>query len=511
MKTKNKNNKKRISFLCILFILNRQLCSQKCSTIIEFFFNTLKLNTIPKQPIFKLYGSSGITERSIVTTPIGLYYNFQQNTFSNISIDFLLLNSVNGVYFGSDNRVSSFIMPESYIKGITSNIYPFLQNTRYEIFDLPFFGQSLDFISIEAKRLTCMINGTYAFNDTCFSYIQVPCIYKVFHPSMPSEIQGAISMEVSQLSSVDNQLLNQHSIGSQESSRDIIIEHSVVDFFGVDNIVFGLGKKIFDEKIIFDGRILLPGKNIRDNIIGGNIKKGFNYKQRLSLKNILIELIENNSLLEAEQGKIKNMLFTMVDRIVLGSYYNSCDDMCPGLSPSIVAKIPIVKGFFLDFYGSYIYSFNQERAGIGIVKNDEYNEDDYKSREDLSEKEACRVLSKFSKILYNRFIPVPCYGVFIPGGQFQGSFAVRSTVSDMTVALGVDAWHKKASEFIPSTNALDIADLLSSTQCNLFFNFEYYGYFCSIPYSFQCMGQITVYSQNISKDFGGKISLAIEY
>ncbi len=511
MKTKNKNSKKRISFLCILFILNRQLCSQKCSTMIEFLFNTLKVNTIPKEPIFKLYGSNGITERSIVTTPIGLYYNFQQNTFPNISIDFLLLNSANGVYFGSNNRVSSFIMPESYIKEITNNIYPFLQNTHYEIFDLPFFGQSLDFISIEAKRLAFMINGTYAFNDTYFSYIQVPFIYKIFHPSMPSEIQGTISMEVSQLSSVDNKLLNQHSIGNEKSSRDLIIEHSVVDFFGVDNIVLGLGKKVFDEKIILDGRILLPGKNIRDNIIGGTIKQGFNYQQPLSLRNILIELIENNSLLEAERAKIKNTLFTMVDRIVLGSYYNSCDSICPGLSPSIVAKIPIVKSLFLDFYGSYIYSFNQERAGIGIVKDDKYNEEDYKTRDDLSEKEACQLLSKFSKILYNRFIPIPCHGVFVPGDQFQGSFTIRSTVSDMTVALGVDAWHKKASQFIPSINTLEIADLLSATQCNLFFNFEYYGYFCSIPYSFQCIGQITLYSQNISKDFGGKISLGIEY
>lgn len=511
MKTKNKNNKKRLSFLCLLFMLNREFCSQKCSTIIEFLFNTLKANTIPKEPILKLYGSGGIIERSVVTTPVGLYYNFQQNTFSNISIDFLLLNSVNGVYFGSDNRVSSFIKPELYIKEITKNIYPFLQNTRYEVFNLPFFGQSLDFISIEAKRLTCMINGTYAFNDNCFTYVQVPFVYKIFHPSMPSEIQGTISMEVSQLSSSDNQFLNQNSIATEKSSRDIIIEHSVIDFFGVDNIVLGVGKKVCDEKIILDARILLPGKNIRDNIIGGNIKKGFTHQNALSLKNILIELIEKNSLLETERDKLKNMLFTMTDRIVLGSYYNDCDLMCPGISPSIVAKIPIVRGFFLDFYGSYIYSFNQDRAGIGIVKNDEYNENDYKSIDNLSENKACQLLSKFSKILYNRFIPVPCYGVFLPGDQFQGSFAIRSTVSDMTVAIGIDAWHKKSSEFIPTTNSLTIADLLSTTQCNLFFNFEYYGYFSCIPYSLQCMGQITVYSQNISKDFGGKISLGIEY
>ena len=44
------------------------------------------------------------------------------------------------------------------------------------------------------------------------------------------------------------------------------------------------------------------------------------------------------------------------------------------------------------------YNNNTDDDADTFEDDDEYNEDDYKSREDLSEKEACRLLSKFSKI-----------------------------------------------------------------------------------------------------------------
>lgn len=502
---------KKLFILSTFLSWNNNYGIDQCSPIVQFLFNTLKIQNIVKNSFFNLYGSGCIVERSIITTPIGLYYNFQQNTFNNINASFFILNSNRGISFNNKNSISAFITPESYIKNINEHIFPFLKNTRYESFNLPFFGETLDYISVYAKRIGFILNGTYQFNDNIAAYIQLPFVYKVFHPNMPSEIQGVISMEVDQIFSNDN-ILQEKPVRNQKNSRDIIIEHSVIDFFGVSNSVLGIMKKLCDEKFIIEGRILLPGKNFYSQILGGNIEKAFNINSNsISIKNTLIDLITNNKITDQNSQKIKNMLYTITDRTVLGSYYNSLNDEPLGFSPSIIAKIPLKKGFYIDFYGTYIYSFNQERKGIGMKNNYTYNSKNYENSENLSEKESCDLLSYFTHILEERFIPSPINGIFIHGNQFQASFEIRSSVSDMTVSLGLDAWHKTKSSFIPSQMNIIIDTLISTTQCNLFSNFEYYGYICQIPFTLQFIAQATIYSYNISKDFGGQITFAMEY
>ena len=495
----------------ILFIPINCFSSTNCKDVFQFLYQTVGLKNALKNNIFNLYGSGGINYRSIVTTPIGLYYNNTDAFFNNFSVNIFYLGMPNGVLFGDSNKASALIKGNNLVEIYTEKIINFLQNSPYIAINFPFLGEAFDYINIIQNRLGFILQGCYELNNNTALYIQLPFIYCIYYPSIPSELQGVISMEIAQFGFSPNELENNPSVNFNKStSRDVMISHSVYDTFGLDRSVAGIYSKWFDEMINTELRILFPGADLMQNKIGGDFKQAQNQISSLGLKKLLINIINNASEDQIDWEELTSKLLIGFDRVILGSYYTPLANQSTGISPSLIYHIPLGHEIFIDGYLSYIYNFSQQRIGCAMQNNNELNPNiDF---EVLSLGQACRDLDIFTKILEQKFIPDVCQGTFSPGGEYQASLAIRSSISDMSLVLGVDLWHQAQSEFLPTISNIFLINFpMSATQCNGFLNFEYYTCLWNMPLTVQCSCQGTFYAQGIGEEYGIKLQLTMQY
>lgn len=500
-------------FLCNMSLYNVIHVSAlaNCKDIFQFLYQNSGLKDLLKENIFNTYGARGINYRSVVTTPIGLYYNQTDSLFNNFSIAFFYLNTPNGVLFGENNNLSALINTRSLVDLYSQKIISLLEDTPYVSFNAPFFGQSFYYINIIQKRFGFTIQGAFELSNNLFMYGQLPFIYNIYYPSIPSEIQAVISMEVAQFGFNQNELQTGHNFNKKNTSRDIIINHTVYDTFGLDKSVIGICSKWCDEIINTELRLLLPGRDIFQNNIGGDYEKSKNKISSLQLKDLLINLIHGTGNNNIDINDLKSKILIGFDRVILGSYYNPLSYQTLGISPSIICHIPCSNKIFIDTYLSYIYNFSQKVIGCGMR---EYNNqfDHVIDFENLSEVNACQYLESFTKILEEKLIPELCEGTLSNGAEYQAALAIRSTVSDMSLVLGMDFWYRALSVFIPVfPNKLLINTMNAAMQWNGFFNFEYYIDICSLPLTISCIFQTTLFSKGIGSEFGGKLQLSMQY
>lgn len=497
-------------FNIILYFTSNLLASSNCKDIFQFLYQTAGLKDVLKENIFNSYGSSGINYRNIVTTPLGLYYNNIDSLFNNFSLNLFYLSTSGGVLFGNNNTLSALINTRGLVNLYNEKIINFLQHTPYASINVPFLGEAFDYINIIQKRLGFILQGGYELQDNIFIYVQLPFTYNILYPSIPSELQGVISMEIAQFGFNPNEL-EKNITQNTKTGRDIIIAHSVCDTFGLDKSVIGLYAKWLDETINTELRILLPGRDIAQNNIGGNFEKAKNTITSLNLKKLLINLINNINISAVDIDELKSKLLIGFDRLVLGSYYSPLAYQAGGISPSLLYHIPCGNQIFIDGYLTYIYNFSQSRLGCGIhAYNNQLNETI--NFETLSLENACKDLDIFTKILEQKLIPDLCPGTFYSGDEYQGALSIRSTISDMSMVLGVDLWYKSQSSFLPtSPTMLLIHSGNSATQLNGFFNFEYYTHLFAMPLTIGFIYQATVYANGIGGEYGGKIQLTMQY
>jgi hypothetical protein len=500
-------------FLCNIGLYNVIHLSAltDCKDIFQFLYQNSGLKDLLQENIFNIYGARGINYRSVVTTPIGLYYNQTDSLFNNFSIAFLYLNTPNGVLFGENNNLSALINTRSLVDLYSQKISNFLEDTPYLSFNAPFFGQSFHYINIIQNRFAFMVQGAFELSNRFFLYGQLPFIYNIYYPSIPSEIQAMISMEITQFGFNQKELEAGNNSIKKNTSRDVIINHSVYDTFGLDKSVIGIGSKWCDEMINTELRLLLPGRDIFQNSIGGDYEKAKNKISSLQLKNLLINIIDGTGNNKIDINDLKSKILTGFDRVVLGSYYNPLSYQTLGISPSMIFHIPCNNKIFIDAYLTYIYNFSQEVIGCGMRKyNNQF--DRVIDFENLSEVNACKDLDSFTKILESKLIPELYEGTLSNGAEYQAALCIRSTVSDMSVGLGTDFWYCAQSVFMPiNPNKLLINTINPAMQWNGFFNFEYYIDFCSMPLTISCFFQATVFSKGIGKEYGGKLQLSMQY
>jgi hypothetical protein len=510
---KNFSNVKIIllfSLNVIFYDMSFLSASVNCKDLFQFLYQNSGLKDILKENIFNTFGAKGINYRSFVTTPIGLYYNGTDAFCNNISGALFYLTTPKGVILGEKNSFSALINSRSLVDLYSDKIINLLQDTPYVSFNAPFLGQAFDYISILQKRIGFSLQGAYQLNNNLFMYAQLPFIYTIYYPSIPSEIQGVISMEVAQFG-FNQDVAEQDFLPKKKNSRDLIIEHTVYDTFGLDRSVIGFYSQWCNEIINTELRFLFPGKDIFQNNIGGNYENAKKKIPSLDLKNILMGLIDRTNADKINLEELQSNLLSGFDRVILGSYYNPLSYQTMGISPSLICRIPCNNRIFFDGYLSYVYNFSKQVIGAGMrcYDNQFENEIDFDT---ISESDACKYLDSFTRILEQKLIPELCSGTLSNGAEYQAALSIRSTVSDMSLALGADFWYRAASLFLPAVpNVLAMQSINAAMQLNGFFNFEYYiDSFC-MPFTISCIFQATLYSQGIGAEYGGKIQATMQY
>jgi hypothetical protein len=152
--------------------------------------------------------------------------------------------------------------------------------------------------------------------------------------------------------------------------------------------------------------------------------------------------------------------------------------------------------------------------GVGMVQNNESEAEKVASIESIntySDLEACKLINTALRVWKNYLIPQVCSGTYVPGDQFQGSFAIRSVTPDIIVACGIDSWYQGQSYFRTHSRGYTIIPTSSAFQCNLFFDFEYLFNLGCFAMTFELIMQATVFNRNMQDQYGGKISLSVEY
>lgn len=509
-------NVKRYLFLICISCMTFLNGSQSCIDTGTLLFDVAKLQKIFQEPIFSLFGVNGNVMRPILTNPSMIYYHGRENTFSNVTISgFLFLSGNNGIFFNGKHSAFGFIN----LVGTAKKIMEYgtaLQNTQYELLNFPFLAESINSVNIQNKAIGFTLEGTYQLDEDLFLYTQIPFVYNILHPWLPSEVQGRYSTAVGYIFDNNSVMARNNDMTSidKKSSRDVIIEKTVVDSFGIANTIIGLGRKFCDEKIFIEGRVFLPGYTIKSAMLGGNMKKGLEVFPRIPMKIIIDSLIEQKELPSDLMLDIQSAFSAISNRVVLGSYYYEQSDDFWRISPSLVLQLPIGYSFYADCYLTYIYSFNMMKPCVAMCANDTHLAGkiaEINSISSFSDKTVCELIDNAFSVWEHYLVPGVFYGTWVPGNQFQGSFSLRSQVPDMTIACGVDTWYQGQSTCIPQKQGWIVNIIDPAVQCNLFFNFEYYFTLCCLPVAFQCMVQATVFNRNIQEQYGGKLSFSVEY
>lgn len=506
------NSMRYLTFIFLFFTLMISCEAIDCSAILNLLYNTLGVDQIITKNIVNTYGSNAVIERSFVTTPVGLYYLNQDSLYSHFSLNIFYLVIPEGVVFGKNgNTIGALFCPQSLVPFYNNKITDFLDQTPYSIVDFSYLAKMFNFINVIEKKVGCSVDGAYQLDSGLLIYMQFPFIFKVFHPSMPSEMQSVISMETAQFG-FNPSIPSQNTL-SGRSSRDILMKHSVYDTFGIENPVIGIYKDFFEETIGVELRCLLPGIDIFTSSIGGEYSRSLSNKiQKNYLRYLLESMINNPQNKPLDYEVLKNNILTAVDRIIYSGYYLPYSYDPFSLSPSIILKIPLGKGFFINTYLSYIYSFSKERKGV--VNKEVHNIFlEPINIDNLQTQKACNLLDLLLQDLSNKIIPTVAEGYFFPGYQLQGNIVLKTVVSDMSISLGADMWFKSASMFTTNfcEKSVYYSDLSSACQLNGFVNIELYRDFFCFPITFSFAAQASVYAEGIGKEFGGKIQLSTQY
>lgn len=225
----------------LLVCLSKINGGQSCSEFGALLFDIAQIQKVLTEDIFCLYGARGNVIRPCLTNPILLYYNNKQNTFSNFGSSIYMMFSGNGVFFRDINDISGFVDFVGTAKNIV-NYSNAIENTQYELLNFPFLAESMYNVTIQSKMLGFVVEGTYEYHDDSFLYFQMPFHYSILHPSLPSEIQGRFSTAIGYALKPSNYESSNAPNPVEKSSKDVIIDHTVVDSFGLANTILGYGK-----------------------------------------------------------------------------------------------------------------------------------------------------------------------------------------------------------------------------------------------------------------------------
>lgn len=508
MQKKNFNFWDSKKFILSFLILSSFLYSSDsdCITVLNFLTSSqINITELLKTYLYKRVNS--INQRNIVTTPTGLYYNNSDFFSNHLSLNVFCLTMPSGVYFTEcSNKLSSLFNLSEIVNKfivITDNI---LSGTKYASLNLPMLAKCVDYIAVNGIRTGGIAEGMFEINKSCFAYFQLPLLYQLYYISVPSEMQSTISMEITQLNF--DPLAAETNKLYENSSRDVIIQHSVFDTFGFDRSILGFHYNFFEEVFGLDCRLFFPGKDIKEGIIGGNFSLAcLTNKVKFSFKDLILGFID--PVLEKKNLVFENLLLDSIDKLVLATYYKPFKNSFYGISPALQMRIPIMSELFLNGYLSYVYNFSKQSIAYGYVPCDKtkfnlnYNTED--------PQEACQILSFFGNEFVNRISLQPINSTLCEGDEFQGVFSIQSQTSSESILLGIDLWAKNESKNIPASNTIIYGNVPSACQFNLFTALELYKTFCNNPFNIQFFIQATTYSSGIGKEFGGKVQIEFFY
>lgn len=467
---------------------------------------SLSISSLIQKYLFTPYGSEGFVTRNILTTPLGLY-EVDNNAFTNhVTAALLFLVTTDGIVFNDGEKTLGGVVNTSFATDLyNKKIYDFVRDLSYGVIDAPYLLESFKSIPMLQKRFGALLSGSYSLREDCVFYAQLPLMYKVYYPSLPSEIQAVISMEVDQFNLDKDTSTNQ--------SRDLIIKHSVFDTIGIESPLVGVSKKFFNEILSAQLRLFLPGIDIKSPI-GGNFKERSKCPIDFSFYSLFKSVFEPDESKKKDSNIVDNFL-NSIDRVIFGSYYSPFYYNPYAFSPSLSIVLPFAYGYSFYWYGTYIYSFSQQRTGVAMKKKSSSLIKDVNNIENFSSQEADRFLESLFKQIEYGIVPELVSGVYHYGPQYQTTLALSSYVSDIGGILGVDFWMQRPSYFemkemlpVDSENAQSPQ---GASQINLFSNLEFYrefrSYFCTLTVG----GQVTVYASGIAKEYGGKVDLSLQY
>lgn len=475
--------------------------TNECKSVLDFLTSPgIKIhNLLEGNPIFNVIQKTNV--RDILTTPTGLFYNKNDFLSPQIDINFFFTQIPGGIAFPSKELQHVFNM--STIDNIFKLSSILLNGKQYSSIDFPFIINTFGYITVNDVRLGSIIQGSYELQKNILLYGQIPWTYNAYYLSLPSETQSTISTEISQLQ------LNKHQNKKNESGRDIIIEHTVADFFGLERSILGLLYKSEQEQVNIEARLLLPPAIIKQGIIGGNFKNIPELKPEFSFKKFIVNILEPST--TGYETNIDRLFTNTIDQIVSTIYGNSFGQNGYGLSPSIHLRFPIKHALSLNLYGTYIYNFETKRILYGYKNTlTKFPKID----ENTTETEACKILSLFDKELINKISLYPVDVYFSQGNETQGTISIQSTNINEKICLGIDMWHKFSTQITGQSyrkNIIIPQRQFDATQINLFVDVELFRKIKESDITFQFLFQSTLYATGIGKEYGGKIQLTYTF
>lgn len=445
--------------------------------------------------------------RDILTTPTELYYNNSDFFNEHINVNISVLAMPDGIFFNSCSKnISTVFNTAGLVSSFMKIEQSLLNGTKYASLNIPLLSECLYYIGTNAIKTTAVLEGMYEFNNNFYCYAQIPLTYQLYYPSIPSEMQSTISMEITQLNF--DPLANQSHLKENENSKNIIINHSVADFFGLERSIFALHYNIFEEISGLELRMFIPGCIFQRGIIGGDFSSSLNKNTAFSFKDFILNIID--PLTEKNSGSCETLLLNSADSLVAATYGNAFKNKSFALSPSLQVHFPLSFSMYINGYFSYIYNFPYQKIAFGYTPINKKNYD--LSYETTNEKEACQILSFFDAEFINRIQLEPFPSRFFDGSELQGSISIQTVTSTESIILGLDLWHKKKS-IVQPLNKVDLffSESAAATQINLFSSLELFKNTACHAFTIQFLIQASLYSSGIGKDFGGKIQLEYFY
>lgn len=489
------------AIVSVLFLAIR--ADEECKSVLAFLTSPdIKIqNLLYENSPFNLIQTTNT--RDILTTPTGLFYNKNNFFLPEVSIDFFFIQIPGGIALSPNSKelISLFNMPT--IDSIFKLSSILLNGKQYSAIDFPFILNTLKYVTVNDIKLGSIIQGSYEIKKNILLYAQIPLTYNAYYLSLPPETQSTISTEIAQLqfSKKENK--------SKKNERSLIIEHTVADFFGIERSIVGLVYKSEEERINIEGRIFFPSTIIKRGIIGGNFNNIPEMTPQFSFKQFIFDILEPSA--TKYETNINSLFTNTIDKIVGTIYGNAFGQNGYGISPSIYLRFPIEKSLSLNLYGTYLHNFSKKKILYGY-QNTLTNFP--KIKENITENEACNILSLFNKEFANKISLYPVQASLSHGNETQVSISIQSTNSKEKICLGLDMWHKFSTQIKgnwQSKNIIIPEKQFDATQINLFVDLELFKNIKNNDIIIQFLFQSSLYAVGIGKEYGGKIQLTYVY
>lgn len=476
---------------------------EECKSVISFLTSPgIKIeNLLYEDSPFNLIRTTNT--RDILTTPTGLFYNQNNFFLPQVNIDFFFIQISGGIALSPDSKelISLFNMPT--IDGVFKLSSVLLNGKQYSAIDFPFILNTFRYITVNDIRLGSIIQGSHEIKKNILLYAQIPFTYNAYYLSLPPETQSTLSTEIAKLQFSEKENKN------KKDERNVIIEHTVADFFGIERSIIGLLYKSEEERVNIEGRIFFPSGIIKRGIIGGNFSNIPEIIPQFSFKQFIFDILAPSTI--KYETNIDSVFTNTIDKIVGTIYGNAFGQDGYGISPSIYLRFPIEKSLSLNLYGTYIYNFSTKKTIYGY-KNTLTNVP--KIKENITETEACTILSLFDQEFANKISLYPANVLFSYGNETQGSISIQSTNSKEKISLGLDMWHKFSTQITGNSGIKNIIipeRQFDATQINLFVDLELFKNLKNSDIIIQFLFQSSLYAVGIGKEYGGKIQLTYVY